>query len=71
VASLDGSATRNRRVLASIALLVSWELWNERNARVFRNKHAPPLVIFDKIKREASLCVLAGDKKLSGIIPGE
>jgi hypothetical protein len=36
--------------LASLALLVSWEIWNERNERVFRDKLAPPMVILDRIK---------------------
>jgi hypothetical protein len=49
-----------RKTLASISLLVIWELWNERNARVFRNKFYPSFVIFENFKREAQLWVLAG-----------
>jgi hypothetical protein len=48
--------------VASITLLVTWEIWNERNARVFKNKHAPPTVVFDKIRNEARLWALAGAK---------
>jgi hypothetical protein len=59
-----------RKPLASISLLVIWELWNERNARVFRNKFSP-FVVFDNIKREARLWVLAGAKRLGDLIPGE
>lgn len=61
----------SRRALASLTLLVSWEIWNERNARVFKNKHAPPLVLLDKIKKEARLWVLADAKRLGEIMPGE
>ena len=61
----------NRKALASITLLASWEIWNERNARVFRNKFAPPTVVFNKIKAEARLWVVAGAKRLGEIMPGE
>jgi hypothetical protein len=42
-----------REDLASITLLASWEILNERNARVFTNKLAPPSVLLRKIKYEA------------------
>jgi hypothetical protein len=31
----------NRMAIASLSFLVSWEIWNERSAIVFRNKQAP------------------------------
>jgi hypothetical protein len=37
-----------------VTLLTIWYIWNERNACVFHNKHAPSLVIFDKIKYEGN-----------------
>lgn len=49
-----GTMTK-RKDLASVTLLVSWEIWSERNTRVFKNKHAPPLVILQKIKQESNL----------------
>jgi hypothetical protein len=61
----------SRKDLASLTLLTSWEIWNERNARVFRNKHAPPLVLFTMIKYEAKLWVIAGAKCMSNFIPGD
>jgi hypothetical protein len=61
----------NRKALASLTLLVSWEIWNERNARVFRNKQVPPLVILDKIKNEARLWVIEGGKRLGYLLPGQ
>jgi hypothetical protein len=50
--------------LASVTLLVSWEFWNERIARVFKNKLAPPLIILEKIKRESKIWVLMGAKRV-------
>jgi hypothetical protein len=54
-----------------VTLLTSREIWNERNAKVFHNKHAPPLILLDKIKKEARIWVKAGAKTLSDLVPGE
>ena len=43
-----------RKSLASLIMLVSWEVWNERNARVFRHISTMPTVIFERIKTEAA-----------------
>jgi hypothetical protein len=45
--SLTDGATPNLKAMASLALLVSLGIWNEHNARVFYNKHAPPFVILE------------------------
>ncbi|KAF7098048.1 hypothetical protein CFC21_099817 [Triticum aestivum] len=60
-----------RKGLASVVMLVSWEIWNERNARVFRNVSSMPYVITSRIKTEARLWGLAGAKHLSSLIPRE
>ena len=65
------SVMAKHKGLASVALLVSWEVWNERNNRVFKNKHAPPSVLLNRIKLEASLWVLAGAKSRSSLRPRE
>ena len=50
------SATRvHRKAMASLTMLVSWTIWNERNARIFRNKFNPPNILFIIIKSEAKL----------------
>jgi hypothetical protein len=68
----DGRGTTpSRKTISSLTLLVTWEIWNERSARVFRNKHAPSQVILEKIKSEARLWVRAGAKHLGNIMPGE
>ena len=58
-------------VVASLVLLTSWEIWNERNARVFRNKFTSSQAILSKIKNEAKIWALAGAKRLGEILPGE
>jgi hypothetical protein len=68
---LADGITPHRKALATLTMLTVWEIWNERNARVFRNKQSPSFVILDRIKTEARLWVLAGAKKLGSIMPGE
>jgi hypothetical protein len=58
-------AKPNRKAIASIAMLVSWTIWNERNARVFNNKAAPTTVLLELIKSEVRLWIAAGAKNLS------
>ena len=59
------------KAMASVTMLVSWTIWKERNARVFNNKSAPPTILFDIIKSEASTWVAAGAKHLSYVMTGE
>jgi hypothetical protein len=68
---LADGITPHRKALATLTMLTVWEIWNERNARVFRNKQSPSFVIFHRIKTEERLWVLAGAKKLGNIMPGE
>ena len=68
---MSGGGMINRKAMASLVLLTSWEIWNERNARVFRNKHASSINMLAKIKYEAKLWVLAGAKHLGEVILGE
>jgi hypothetical protein len=65
-----GNLTK-REDLASITLLVSWKLWNERNAQTFKNKQTPPLVIFQKIKEESKHWVLGKAKHMGNLMQGE
>jgi hypothetical protein len=41
--SMSDGASKNRKAMASLTLLVSWKIWSERNARVFHNTNMPPL----------------------------
>jgi hypothetical protein len=65
------SMGQTRKVVASLAMLILWEVWKERNNRVFNNKRAPSQVVFDRVKDEARLWVLAGAKNLGYFMPGE
>jgi hypothetical protein len=60
-----------RKAMASLLMLVAWEIWNERNARTFKNKSTMPTIIFDRIKLEARTWVVAGAKHLGLMIAGE
>jgi hypothetical protein len=50
-------------------MLVSWEIWKERNARVFSNNAPTMAMVVNKIKDEAALWSLAGAKALSNVMP--
>jgi hypothetical protein len=69
--SMVEGSSMHRKGLATLTLLTVWEIWQERNARVFCNKLSPTFVLLDKIKNEARLWVLAGAKGLGNLMPGE
>uniref|UniRef100_A0A453INL3 Uncharacterized protein n=1 Tax=Aegilops tauschii subsp. strangulata TaxID=200361 RepID=A0A453INL3_AEGTS len=52
-------------------MLVSWEVWNERNARVYRSISSKPSVKIGNITEEAILWVVAGAKPSCWIMPLE
>jgi hypothetical protein len=60
-----------RKSIASLMMLISWEIWNERNARVFRKVSSMPSSVVVRIKNEANLWSIAGAKKLGSIMPRE
>ncbi|KAF7014401.1 hypothetical protein CFC21_030656 [Triticum aestivum] len=68
----DGILTNNaqpRKALASLLHLVGWEIWKEWNARVFREKAVPVLVIVHAIKEETSMWALVGARHLCNLMP--
>jgi hypothetical protein len=60
-----------KKALASLAMLVSWEQWIERNARVFNNKFSTASMFIAKFKVEVALWSLVGTKRLSNIMTRE
>ena len=60
-----------RKGLTSLLLLTTWENWNERTVRAFRNKASMTTVILSSIKRDAVLWSVTGVKLFSNILPRE
>ena len=60
-----------KKAIGSVLMLLIWEIWKERNARVFRNTASPTTIITAKIKEEAHLWALAEAKHMSAIISRE
>ena len=50
--ALSKTPTAHPKGLKSAIILITWEVWKERNAWVFNNKFAMPTVLFEKIKDE-------------------
>ena len=65
------STTVSRKAGRSLTLLVIWELWKERNARVFRRREASTLTLMTNIKAEAAAWMLAGAKDLALLLSRE
>jgi hypothetical protein len=49
----------------SLALLINWEIWKERNCRVFSRKESPVHNLVYKVKEEFSLWLSTGAKCLA------
>ena len=45
-------------------MLVVWEIWLERNARIFKHKETPYPMVLSRIKDQASNWMAAGAKHL-------
>ena len=58
-----------RKALATLVMVVAWKVWNERNARVFRNKSITTTMLVKKIKDDAAMWCFAGTKALSNVMP--
>jgi hypothetical protein len=42
-----------KKGMASLAMVVFWKIWNERNAQVFQHQTSPVTIVIAKIKDEA------------------
>jgi hypothetical protein len=60
-----------RKAMTSLAMLISWEIWKERNGCVFRNKVSTTDMVITKIKDEVATWSMAETKALSNVIPRE
>ena len=54
--------------LRTLIILVIWEIWLERNARIFKHKESACPVLISKIKDHASCWMAAGAKRLSALV---
>jgi hypothetical protein len=59
---------QSKRVISLLAMFVSWEIWKERNACVFRNHFSVDMVM-NRIKDEVAMWSLARAKVLIIVIP--
>jgi hypothetical protein len=60
---------QSKKAMSSLATLVSWEVWKERNARVFQNHYSTVDMVGARIKNEMALWVSAGAKALGNVMP--
>jgi hypothetical protein len=54
-----------------MTLLISWEIWKERNNPIFDRRGASVPSFINRIKDEASLWIAAGTKDLAGLLARE
>jgi hypothetical protein len=59
------------KAMESLVMLVSWEVWKERNARVFKSDASTLNMVVSKIKEEVALWSVAGATSLGIIMPRE
>jgi hypothetical protein len=60
--------TIQKKAMASLAMLVSWEIWKERNARIFETTST---MLVEKIKEEATVWCLAEANGLGNVMMRE
>ena len=60
-----------RKAISSLIMLVTWEVWKERNARVFQHVCRLPNVLVEAIKAEVRLRTIAGATHLGFLMPRE
>jgi hypothetical protein len=57
-----------RRGVRLLIILTIWEIWKERNTRIFDRRETPAPAIISKIKDEATMWSLAGAKHLGLLV---
>ncbi|XP_071683637.1 uncharacterized protein [Lolium perenne] len=63
--AITSTTTSSPKGLRSAVILITWEIWKERNERVFNNKSSLPSVVMHKIREEGKDWILAGAKSLA------
>ena len=67
--AMSNAPSTRRKGLRSLIILVCWEVWKERNSRVFEHTESTNFMVLQRIKDEARLWILAGAKHLSTFLP--
>ena len=49
-------------------MLVVWEIWLDRNARIFKHKETPCPMVISRIKDQANSYKAAGAKHLAALL---
>lgn len=62
---------QQRKGMDSLFILVSWQIWKQRNDKVFRGETASAQRISQKIKDEAKVWIAAGASGLGSLVPRE
>lgn len=58
-----------KKGLRSLILLIVWEIWKERNQRIFEHKETAAPNLIAKIKEEARTWIIAGARRLGEFLP--
>jgi uncharacterized protein with von Willebrand factor type A (vWA) domain len=67
---LSGSAVGDRQKgTRSMVMLTVWEIWKERNNRVFNRSDRSTGQVFNAIQEEAKIWVRAGNQDLQNVLP--
>jgi hypothetical protein len=61
----------SKKAMASLGMLISWEIWKERNTCVFWNTYTTSSFVVIEIKEEVALWSLAGTKAVGNVMPQE
>lgn len=67
---LGNSTPRDKKEgTRSIIVLTIWEIWKERNNRIFMRSNKMPEQLFNAIREEVKLWIRAGNRALESLLP--
>lgn len=69
IETIRAMTKEKRSGVKSILILVPWEIWKERNSRVFRNIEASPQITFNRATDEIRLWRASGARGIQSLLP--